>query len=400
MKIGLLAYHSVCNFGAFLQLLSTVGYLRKNGYEPRVINWVPEDLEKDYDRRCSKEVRDLYATLRNQYFPLTSLCRTSEDISNVIEDEDINAVIIGSDAVCQHHPFRERFHFPTKKIFYIAHPTCDRMFPNPFWGTFTQYLKQPIPIAMISGSSQNSNYKYIHGKTKRQMAEALKKFQFISVRDDWTQKMFSYLTNGAVVPTITPDPVFAFNHNAKELIPLKDEILSKFSIPNCYFLLSFKGKGSVDQKWITLFETESQKHGIACVKLPYADFPAYGDCKYTINNPLSPLDWYGLIKYSKGYVGNNMHPIVVSIHNSTPFFSFDNYGLKNNEISSKIYHILKTAGLLKYRTFINAPNYNPPRPQDVISSLIEFDHSITQSFSANYYQMYQKMMESVIKSIK
>ena len=32
MKIGLLAYHSACNFGATLQLLSTYRYLLKAGY--------------------------------------------------------------------------------------------------------------------------------------------------------------------------------------------------------------------------------------------------------------------------------------------------------------------------------------------------------------------------------
>ena len=43
MKIGILTYHSVYNFGANLQVLSTVGYLKNNGFEPIVINWIPED---------------------------------------------------------------------------------------------------------------------------------------------------------------------------------------------------------------------------------------------------------------------------------------------------------------------------------------------------------------------
>lgn len=38
MKIGILTYHAACNFGAFLQLLSTVEHVRKRGLEPLVIN--------------------------------------------------------------------------------------------------------------------------------------------------------------------------------------------------------------------------------------------------------------------------------------------------------------------------------------------------------------------------
>ena len=44
MKIGLLAYHSVCNFGAMLQLLSTYMFLKNHGHEPMFINLVAKDL--------------------------------------------------------------------------------------------------------------------------------------------------------------------------------------------------------------------------------------------------------------------------------------------------------------------------------------------------------------------
>lgn len=400
MKIGLLAYHSACNFGAFLQLLSTIEYMRKNGDEPKVINWIPLDLEKYYEKLATSDVRELFSNLRDQFFPLTSLCRTSEEVAVMLENEGIDAVVVGSDAVCQHHPFRERCHFHSKRLFYVSHPTSDRMFPNPFWGSFNQYLTHPIPIAMISGSSQDSKFKYIHGRKKKQMTKAIKSFQFLSVRDDWTQKMISYLTDGKIVPQITPDPVFAFNYNAYDLIPSKEEILNKFSLPDKYFLISFKSRDSVNQEWITNFESISEIHDVACVKLRYAGFDAYGKCKYSVSAPLSPIDWYGLIKYSCGYVGNNMHPIVVSLHNGIPFYSFDTYGLKENEKSSKIYHVLKKADLLEYRTFTKAPNYSPPKPQEVVTSLLSFDCAKANRFSQEYYLEYKTMMDNVMRELK
>jgi len=404
MKIGLLAYHAACNFGAFLQLLSTVEYIKKQGDEPRVINWIPRDFRKDYEKRSLPEVRELYANLQKEYYPLTELCETAKEVAAVIEKEGIGAVIIGSDAVLQHHPLRERIHFPCRRIVYISHPTSDRMFPNCFWGEFYDYLIKPIPIAMISGSSQDSKYFFIKGRKKRAMKESISKYSFISVRDDWTQKMVSYLTDGSICPSVTPDPVFAFNFNASHLIPSKEEIIKKFNIPENYILLSFKNTKSVSQKWIDDFQILANNNGQACVKLPYADVSAFGNIQYSVGDAITPIEWYALIKYSKGYVGNNMHPIVTSITNGVPFYSFDNYGVKTidgkptNGESSKIYHILHTADLLTNRIFIGSPNYTPSAPQKVLDLLLNFDTTKEIKFVNEYYQKYVIMMESVISS--
>ena len=406
MKIGLLAYHAACNFGAFLQLLSTIEFIREKGDEPRVINWIPRDFRKDYKKRSLPEVRSLYAKLQQQYYPLTKLCETAKEVASVIEEEDINAVIIGSDAVCQHHPFRERIHFPVRRIVYIHHPTSDRMFPNCFWGEFNNYLKKPVPIVMISGSSQDSMYYYIKGKKKRDMSDAIKAFTYLSVRDDWSQKMIAYLTDNELIPDVTPDPVFAFNYNAGHLIPSKDEIIVRFNIPEEYILVSFKNARSVSQKWIDDFQALANRKGLNCVKLPYADAPAFGKVQFTVGDEITPLEWYALIKYSKGYVGNNMHPIVTSITNGVPFYSFDNYGISKikgritNGESSKIYHLLGMSNLLDYRVFVNAPDYVATSPNKVFNLLEQFDTSSELGFAKDYYYIYTQMMGSVYKGIK
>lgn len=406
MKIGLLAYHAACNFGAFLQLLSTVEYIKKQGDEPIVINWIPKDFRKDYEKRSLPDVRSLYARLREKYYPMTKLCETDKQVAMVIENENIEAVIIGSDAVTQHHPLRERIHFPCRRIIYIAHPTSDRMYPNCFWGAFNKYLKKPIPLAVISGSSQDSKYYFIKGLTKFKMKKSILDFRYMSVRDDWTQKMIEYITDGDVVPKVTPDPVFAFNNNASHLVPSKEDIIKKFGIPNDYIILSFKGAKSVSQDWINEFQKFANAKGLACVKLPYADAPAFGDIQYSVGDIVTPLEWYALIKYSKGYIGNNMHPIVTSITNGIPFFSFDNYGIpmiggkQTNGESSKIYHILKQADLLDNRIYTCCKDYSPIEPKEVLNKIINFDVLKEKTFADRYYKQYEKMMIDVYKSIK
>ena len=406
MKIGLLAYHAACNFGAFLQLLSTVEYIKKQGDEPIVINWIPKDFRKDYEKRSLSDVRSLYACLREKYYPMTELCEKEKQVAMVIENENIEAVIIGSDAVTQHHPLRERIHFPCRRIIYIAHPTSDRMFPNCFWGSFNKYLKKTIPLAVISGSSQDSKYYFIKGLTKFKMKKSILDFRYVSVRDDWTQKMIEYITDGDVIPEVTPDPVFAFNNNAPHLVPSKEDVIKKFNIPNDYIILSFKGAKSVSQDWINELQMLANAKGLACVKLPYADAPAFGNIQYSVGDIVTPLEWYALIKHSKGYIGNNMHPIVTSITNGVPFFSFDNYGIpmidgkETNGESSKIYHILKQADLLDNRIYTCCKDYSPIEPKEVLNKIINFDVLKEKTFAYRYYKQYEKMMIDVYKSIK
>lgn len=405
MKIGLLAYHAACNFGAFLQLLSTVEYLKKQGDAPIVINWIPKDFRKDYEKRSLPAVRELYAHLREQYYPMTEICETEKDVALIIEKENIEAVIIGSDAVIQHHPFRERFNFPCRRLVYIGHPTSDRMYPNCFWGSFNKYLKKPVPTAVISGSSQDSKYFYIKGRTKSKMKKSILDFSYITVRDDWSKRMIEYITDGEIKPIITPDPVFAFNRNASHLVPSKDEIMNKFGIPKDYIILSFKGPKSVDQNWIDEFQKIASEKHLSCVKLPYADAPAFGNIQYSVGYTVTPLEWYALIKYSKGYIGNNMHPIVTAITNIVPFFSFDNYGIPvidgkpTNGESSKIYHILKRADLLDYRIYTRSEGYTPIAPQDVMDKIAQFDTAKEDAFADYYIGQYEMMMKDVFASI-
>ena len=145
---------------------------------------------------------------------------------------------------------------------------------------------------------------------------------------------------------------------------------------------------------------------MGCVKLPYADAPAYGNIQYSVGDQISPLEWYALIKYSKGYIGNNMHPIVTAIANGVPFYSFDNYGIlvingkETNGESSKIFHILNKAGLLKNRAFVAGKKYEAPSPREVLDGLLNFDCDLENDFSSKYLLEYLKMMDSVYNAIR
>ena len=408
MKIGLLAYHAVCNFGAMLQLLSTYMFLKNHGHEPVIINWVAKDLENYYAQNTPISQIENQLKLRLQLWKETALCRTIKDVANIISNEQIDAVIIGSDAVAQHHPLFERIVFPCRNIIAINSVTSDVVFPNPFWGIWTDYLDKPVPVALMSAASQDSKYKYISKKLRKQMKERIMAFSYVSVRDVDTQKMFSFITEGQCCPSVTPDPVFAFNQNAASLVPSKEELMKKYGLSGKYMLISFKNEKrcNVSQTWLNKFQDIAKHHGIQCVSLPFSTSLSAGELENKIALPLNPIDWYALLKYSCGYIGNNMHPIVVCIHNSVPFFSFDNYGTKHanglfcDSSTSTIRHILKVANLLDCRIASNSLFRRTPSPEHVFNKLQTFDKAKCKNFAQGYLNKYNEMMTKILERLR
>ncbi len=404
MKVGVLTYHSACNFGANLQALSTVSFLKQKKITPIIIDWMPKELESIYIKNTPIEQYNEHKRFREKYFNMTSKCYNDVDIAKVIDDNSIDAIIVGSDAVAQHHPPLSRVVFPSRKIITISDITSDRMCPNPFWGSFSSLLKKKVPMAMMSVSSQNSEYKLMLPFEKKRMCKYASNFAYISTRDVWTADMFRHISRFKINPKITPDPVFGFNYNVTNQ-PSKTEILKKFNLPENYYLLSFHDSKTVSEQWLDTFERESQKHGITPVALPFPNGIKFkNNFGFKIDLPLSPLDWYCLIKYSCGYIGHNMHPIIVCLHNAIPCFSFDNYGiLKHNtylEESSKIYHILKQFDLLDNRISIKSKLYNEPDCNYLIERLLKYDVNFIKKRSDEFTEKYISMMEVILRTIQ
>ena len=401
MKIGILTYHSVYNFGANLQVLSTVGYLKNNGFDPIVINWIPKDLEAGYDRIIPLEQTDAHKKFIKKFLPCSEICRTESDIVQVIENQNIRGIIIGSDAVLQHSTLLSRIHLRKKGIIISPKPGTDVLFPNPFWGSFIPYLKEKIPVVVMSASTMHSQYKYIRGRLKKQINCSLRQFKSITVRDDWTRRMVTYLTNGTIIPSITPDPVFAFNQNINDQYS-KDEILNKFKLLDNYILLSFRDTKVVSKEWLRSFQLIAKKNNLQCVALTMpAGIKFEHPFPFTVGSPLCPKEWYGLIKYSSGYIGENMHPIIVALHNVVPFFSFDPYGIVKFKFfvkgeSSKIYDILSQAGFLKNRISNLGRLYKCPSPEEVFLQINDFDCAKCHLFSINQQNSYNMMMHNII----
>ncbi len=404
MKIGILTYHSACNFGANLQALSTVEFIQSQGHTPIIIDWYPKSLENSYKSKTPLKQMNCHDAFRNKYFTMTMRCFSSKDVAKAIDDNDIQGVIVGSDAVVQHYPFLSRLVFPTRSIISLTSPNEDRMFPNPFWGSFFPFLKERVPMVMMSVSNQSAPYKTMVKKERENIYESLKRFSYISVRDNWTQNMVKYVSHNEIIPPITPDPVFAFNHNVKS-IPTKEEICKRFSLSDKYALISFHNLNTVSSQWIKELSDSFNRRGIESVALPYPQgIETEHPVNKLINVPLDPLDWYALLKYADAYVGHNMHPIVVCLSNSVPCFSFDHYGNVKfrvfvNEKSSKIYHIMKRFGIPQNRVNCAGKWHKVPEAEFVMSLLDTFDKNAISKVAEDYVRDYLKMMSDIMQTL-
>lgn len=403
MRIGVLTYYRVANFGANLQAVSTYRYLKSIGFNPIFIHYMSQQLfdktdnlyHKNPQIKCHLDFIDEHIT--NQ----TSICFSADDINQQIHKHGINSIIVGSDAVLQHHPLISRIYLKGHRFrrrFVIEHIDDERLFPNPFWGcNIDTYVK----MAFMSVSSQNSAFKLFSPLLKQDMKRALARYTYISVRDTWTQQMLYSICRNTY--PITPDPVFAFSENAGDIIPTKETILKKYDLPDNYILISFLNANLPDS---VIRELKNHSSRFACVALPSPLGMRFNhNYDYAIPLPLSPIDWYALIKHSKGYIGNNMHPIVVALENGVPCYSVDNYSNFNilkhpkNDGSSKIMDLLQRFDLQDNHIVPFRVDYTK-LAQNMIDTLEKFPKEKVSSISATLYEDYKQMMDSILNSFQ
>ena len=404
MRIGVITFYKEINFGANIQALSTYCYLKKHGHSPIFINYCSIEKENKWgplmdnepQPHCHKEFID--KTIVDQ----TEVCRNADDVNNAIKKYNIEGILVGSDAVLQHHPLRDRVQLSKRKIFNIIKTLPDTTFPNPFWGFG---IDCNVKMALMSASSQDSEFNHYSVSMKKEMQEALSRFTYLSVRDTWTQKMLQNIlgNDSKAKINVTPDPVFNFNNNASEYIPKKEDVLYRFRLPEKYVLISLFGQ-HLSMQTLEELKEQFQNNEVACVALPMQlGYLFKHPFDYEIPVPLVPTDWYGLIKYSSGYIGNNMHPIVVALHNAVPCYSLDYYGVRNvlgkpkKEASSKIYHILKEFGVeCNYRYVVKGKC--EVLPQDIISGILHFPIAHVKQISEKKSLEYNQMMTEILNS--
>lgn len=391
-KVGILTHCIANNFGANLQALSTACYLRQHGFIPVFFYW--DDYLKQRSRKLNEQQLEIHRLfLKKHGFEVSEPCRTTCDFKKVIEKNNISNIIVGSDAVLTVSSWLDRISISRKGIRFnkIAE---DKKFPNPFWIPFAKLIPY-CHFYYLSPSCQSSNYKFISQSVLNKMRTQMEHFDYISARDTCTKEMMEYVmkTNNPI--PITPDPVWGFVSNFKE-IPNKDYILAKYGIQGDYMLASFYKGSAVSPIWLDGIRSLARQDGIELYSLPMPQ-GHFNSNLPQIELPVDPIDWFALIKYSKGYIGNNMHPIIVSMVNRVPFFSIDQHGKKimrfHFEKTSKVHDLLKRFNLLDFR--IKQPLAESLPPSEVYWKLRNFPINLIDTVAKKMENDYKAMMQEI-----
>lgn len=398
MRIGILTYHWVYNFGANLQTLATIGYLRNHGYEPIVINWIPEDLENRYDRYTKPEMASSFKDFQKENYPLTRVCRNAIDIANEIRDNRIEGVFIGADTVLMLRTPK----FSKRKLKFIQ-PIQTERFPNPFWGEFLNYID--VPVVVYSVASLSTPYRKLK-KQKSEICDYIFRFNDITVRDRDTREMIDYFTDGKINPVITPDPVFNFN-NSVSFSEYEAKTLERFNLNRKYVLLCLlEDYAPKFQEWSKKLDKYVQDTGRTLIELPRQTGNQCLPISQLSSSILNPLEWYIVIKNADSFVGSLMHCVVSCIHNEVPFYSLDYYGTRKffNRIidysTSKTYQIMKDCGLDCYYYNIAGKNKSLPPIEEIISALEHYDKDALHFASTSKQQESENTMKEVLRKLE
>lgn len=398
MKIGVLTFYRTGNFGANLQAVSTYNYLRKAGHEVVFLHYLSHytNYVETKSEKVNKQLVEHYRFVDDNIPTQSVKLFSVKALKRIIEEMGIERILIGSDAVLQHFPLFSTLRWGQSLKAWLRPIQGERRFPNIFWG---YGFSGEIPTAMISVSSQNSPYDKWAWFTKKRMAKSLKSMRYISVRDKWTQDLVNTVCPD-ITPVITPDPVFAFNQNAGHLIPSKADVCAKFGLKENYALVGLRGNYLSDET-LKQIEQRFKERGIQCVAFPVLS-PSKINFEKKIELPLNPIYWYALIKYASAYIGNNMHPIVISLHNAVPCYSIDNWGTTNfwgkriDDGSSKVQDILDRYGLSDNRSAITDGRCDVTA-EIIFKALDSYDKAKVAEVSKHQYESYSKMMEDCLR---
>ena len=208
-----------------------VGYLKRLGHQPIVLNWYPKDLDNYYSKHVPIEQVKCHDDFTNEVFPLSPLLREERDLILYMDEAKFDALIAGSDALFKFVPDRDRWRINKMTLIPTYHKplSCMRLEGNPFFGKFLSELRCSIPAIAYSVSSQNCRFSKMNKSEIEEMNCSLCNYKYITVRDIWTREMVRYVSHKDVM--ITPDPVFSFNQNTYLEIMSKSEVCKRFNIP-------------------------------------------------------------------------------------------------------------------------------------------------------------------------
>lgn len=313
MKIGILTFHNSYNFGANLQTLATQEMLRMLGHKPVIVNFVDEPKLTAFARLVPAEQVAAHEVFAKRYYHLSPTVTRPDEVYEYCREE-LDGVVSGSDAV-----------------FRLAAPYAPRLLARKLLGranpyeTFSWDLNVPpffLPFeapglikGSLAASSRGTPFYFLRPSMIKAVGDALRDFDFVTVRDDWTGTLVRWLSRGGATPLYSCDPVFGLN-SAFDLP--EDEKQAK-DLSRTILLT-----GPFNDDWLKRLVAAIRARGYRAVTLANpSEKEGLDFVDDSLDLPMSPLTWYDSLASCAGFIGMRFHAYVSCIANNTPAITMD-----------------------------------------------------------------------------
>ncbi len=311
MRVGIITYYDITNYGSALQAFAMQEYLKALGHEVVF-------LQYERDRIILPSTRSWLYKLIHFFSPNAIYARAQENRkirsvadfrkrffvigNNFAKEKGLDCILVGSDQI-----FDCKYEFYPYQ--YAVGVQCDKVFSYaPSFGEFT--------------FDQLESFEHLD-----ELTDALKKFEGHSCRDENTRKILSRLLEKEPVRVLDPTLLYGFEKEKKTW--------NRPIIKDKYVLIYTWGGTTVSaefQKGVSEFAAKHQ-----CKVLSVGDYRKWCDYNYAY---ASPEEFFSLVRNSSAVITNMFHGSCFSIINERPFYSLVMPHNRNN-----LYDLLQYLGL-------------------------------------------------------
>ncbi|WAT17571.1 polysaccharide pyruvyl transferase family protein [Aurantiacibacter sp. MUD11] len=313
MKIGVLTFHSSRNFGANLQTLATQEMLRKLGYEPVIVNYLDEAKLAAFEKMVPANQIAEHDKFAERYYTLSPALTSVEAVADYCREE-LDGVVTGSDAVFRlatpYEPVRVAKKLLGRSNPFEAFSWADRV--PPFYLPFDA---PGLIKGSIAASSRGTSFYFLKPHMMKKVGDALRDFDFVTVRDDWTGTLVRWLSRGGANPLYSPDPVFGLN----SAFTVPEDEQPQDDLSDVVLL-----NGEFDEAWLRGMVAAIKDRGYRALTLANpAEKDSYDFVDGKLDLPMSPLTWYSCLANCAGFIGMRFHAFVSCVTNKTPVVTMD-----------------------------------------------------------------------------
>lgn len=359
MRIGILTFQRAYNYGAFLQCYSLQKYIRDNfsEHEVEVIDYCSQNMQKYYDICWKNYIFGAYNSLNNRGFrkrtrnflsfvyrtvfkgkrsdryfarkklqplfnesycflPLTKEKLVSDSYDEIIDFVDrlkFDIIIVGSDAIWNDYQTN---------------------IPNVF------YLDKRIHARKMSYAASSYGMEYLDKDKKEieRIAECIKEFEFVGLRDDETENYVKYiLADKQAVHTCDPTLTLCLESLPVNLDVIREKVKA-FNIDFTKPIIGVMGDSSIVEMVKNIYGNDVQ-----IVSL----FEENKDCTIPLLE-LTPFEWAIVFSLFDATFTSYFHGTIFSLKNGTPTITMERNFKYSNAYVTKTKDLLCRLNLSDY----------------------------------------------------